>query len=47
LDDSGAELLYFFEAEAVDGFELGEGLRAGQDYVAERGGGEDEEEGKA
>ena len=44
LDDAGAEFFYFFVAEAVDGFQLREGLRAGEDDAAEGGGGEDEEE---
>ena len=44
LDDSGAEFFDLVEAEAVDGFELGKVLWAGEDDVAESGGGEDEEE---
>ncbi len=43
-DDRRAELLNFFVGEAVDGFELGEILRTGEDDAAEGGGGEDEEE---
>ncbi len=46
-EDAGAEFFYFFVAEAVDGFELGESLRACEDDVAEGGGGEDEEEREA
>lgn len=43
-DDAGAEFFDFFVAEAVDGLELGESLRAGENDAAESGGGEDEEE---
>ena len=43
-DDARAEFFYFFVAEAVDGFQLRESLRSGEDDAAEGGGGEDEEE---
>jgi hypothetical protein len=46
LEDSGAESFRFLEAEAVDGFELSESLRAGEHNTAESGRGEDEEERK-
>ena len=46
-EDAGAELFGFFEAEAVDGFEFGEVLRAGKDDAAEGGRGENEEERQA
>jgi hypothetical protein len=46
LEDSEAESLRFLGAEAMDGFELGEGLRAGQHDAAEGGRGKDEEERK-
>jgi hypothetical protein len=44
LDDAGPELFYFFLAEAVDGPQLRERLRPGENDAAEGGGGEDEEE---
>ena len=43
-EDTCAKFLYFFVAETVDGFELGEILWAGQDDASEGRGGEDEEE---
>ena len=43
-DDAGAEFFDFLVAETVDGLELGESLRAGENDAAESGGGEDEEE---
>ena len=46
-DDAGAEFFDLFEAEAVDGFELREVLRVGEDDAAQGGGGEDEEQRKA
>jgi hypothetical protein len=47
LDDSGTEFFYFFEAEAVNRFELSESLWTSQDDVAKGCRGEDEEEGEA
>jgi hypothetical protein len=46
LEDSGAEPFRFLEAEAMDGFELSEGLRASEHNAAEGGRGKDEEERK-
>jgi hypothetical protein len=43
-EDAGTEFFYLFVAEAVDGFEFGEGLRTGEDDASQGGGGEDEEE---
>jgi hypothetical protein len=47
VDDAGAKFLGFIGADAGDGLELSDGLRADQHDAAERGGSEDEELGEA
>ena len=46
VEDCWTEFFYLFVGEALDGFELGEILRTGEDDAAQGRRGEDEEEGE-